>query len=87
METQGFRYDFTPAELKYMLFGKKTCPSCGGPMEKQKEYEIRPGSDFPTSRNPVFADNDKVRHFLYFFMCKDCGAKYPLSELAGGEKR
>ena len=82
MGTQGVAYDFTPRELKYILFGKKKCPACGGALEKGKDYEFRHGSDYTDKRGFFFADNEKVKHYTYYFVCKACGASYPLSELA-----
>lgn len=83
-ESDAFRYDFTMKELKYFLFSKKTCPKCGGIMEKKKDYEIIKGSNF--SQRSVIYHNSKVKHYLYRFTCKQCGAQYTLEELANRRK-
>lgn len=82
MDHQAFRYDFTAEELAYMLFKKKECPACGGRMEKVKEFETRAGSEFNSKRGTFLAKNEKVKYHTYYYACKTCGAKYPLSELA-----
>lgn len=76
----AFRYDFTMRELFYFLFSKKKCPKCGTIMEKKKDYEIVKGTNF--SQRSVVNQNSKVKHYLYRFTCKQCGAQYTLEELA-----
>ncbi len=82
MKHDAFKMEFTPDELLYLLFKKKICPRCGGRMEKVKEYETRLGSEFKSSHGFFFADTARVKYYIYYFTCQECGAKYPLSELA-----
>ena len=74
--------DFTPKELKTLLFAKKICPRCGGKLRRSKEYRTRRGWEFHERREPFLADNEKVKYYAYFFTCEGCGKKYSLSELA-----
>lgn len=87
MKHDAFEYEFTPKELAYFLFGKKKCPRCGGQMKKSKEYETITGADVNakhnySSRDYFPADSQKVKSYRYYFICKNCGARYSLSELA-----
>ena len=82
MKNTAFRYEFTARELRYILFFKKVCPRCGGKLEKRKEFEIKKGSDFVDQRGYYLPKNADVKHYLYFYDCQQCGARYPLRELA-----
>lgn len=83
MSHQAFRYEFSARELMYLLFRKKSCPECGGRMEKVKGYETKLGSDFHSSgRGMFFADNDRVKHYQYAYHCHQCGSQFTLQELA-----
>lgn len=76
----AFRYDFTFRELMYFLFHDKTCPKCGHPMEQMKTYETVNGSQFGS--HSVVHHDKQVKHYLYLYHCRECGARYTLSELA-----
>lgn len=79
----AFRYDFTPREFLFFLFGKKTCPECGGPMGRVKLREHVKGREFNTrSSAPFHADAD-VLHYRYEYRCGRCGRTYSLEQLAG----
>jgi len=82
MEHNAFRYDFTPKELLYFLFRKKCCPECGGKLIKSKGYETVAGETFNSKSDAFFVPNAKVKHFLYFFNCYQCGAEFTLNELS-----
>lgn len=82
MEHQAFRYDFTWRELRYFCFSKKICPRCNGKMNKRKGFETAEGAKFNSKADPFFASNAKVKHYIYFFICQDCGRQYTLAELA-----
>lgn len=85
MGNQAFRYDFTTKELRYFLFGSKKCPRCGGKLEKHKEFETKRGSDFVSRRGYFLPKNAEVKHYIYLYGCQQCGARFPLQELAGGK--
>ncbi len=82
MEHKGFQYDFTPSELRYLLFGKKRCPRCGGQLVKRKGFESVKGEQLNTGSDALFIPNAQVKHYLYFFTCQSCGREYTLEELA-----
>ena len=82
MEHNAFRYDFTTKELVYFLFKKKICPKCGSQMIKSKGYETVEGNVFNSKTEAFFAPNAKVKHYLYFFTCQQCGSEFTLNELA-----
>ncbi len=81
MEHQAFRYDFTIKELIYFLFKKKKCARCGGKLEKRKGYETVRGAIFNNRSDPFFVQNAKVKHYVYIFTCRQCGAQYLLKDL------
>lgn len=82
MVTEGFRYDFTPKELVYFLFKKKTCPQCHGIMKKSKRSESAQGETFNSSANAFFSPSAEVCHYYYMFTCPKCGYENTLKELA-----
>ena len=73
-------------ELFYLLFRKKSCPHCGGRMEKEKSFETRNGRDFNSTSDPFFVPNASVKHYLYSFRCLECGRSYPLKDLSEHRK-
>ena len=82
MKHQAVRYDFTMRELDYFLFGKKRCPKCGGKLEKNKVFETKRGTEFNSKRGTFLAQNIKVKHYLYIFICQQCNSQFALQELA-----
>ena len=75
-------YSFTPQEMRYLLFGKKVCPRCGGRLHRQKAHETvyrLPG----TSDEPERISRKKVKHNFYLYSCERCRAVFPLAQLAG----
>lgn len=82
MGHDAFRYDFTRKELFYFLFKKKNCPECGCEMKKYKGFETVEGLVFNNRTSAFFVPNAKVKHYLYFFHCPNCGLDYRLSDLA-----
>ena len=86
MKHDAFQYQFTPRELKYFLFSKKTCPRCGGRMDQSKGYETRTGAELNSHTNDFFVPNANVKKYMYFYTCQECGTRYSLKELAGGKE-
>ncbi len=82
MKKQSFRYEFKGSELSYLLFKKKRCPKCGGPMEKNRCQEMTDGSVFNTNSVPLYIKGRQVKQYYYVFVCKSCGSSYTLSELS-----
>lgn len=82
MRNQAFRYDFTGKELFYFLFGKKKCPKCGGKLMAHKGFEMADGSQFVSKRGYYLPKNAKVKHYFYFYDCRQCAAQFTLQELA-----
>lgn len=82
MGNDAFRYDFAGKKLKCFLFGKKICPKCNGKLLQSKGYETVDGSTFNSRTESFFIPNPKVKHYVYYFNCEDCGAEFTLSELA-----
>lgn len=87
MSASSFSIRLEPNELKYLLFGKKVCPECGGTLIKSRESEIRTGKELNDENNhsahgyfPM--DNEDVRCYTWYFTCSACGARFPLSKLA-----
>ena len=78
-----FRYDFTTNELIYFLFKKKVCPQCGKKLVRVKDFEMKSGSDFVSKRGYFLPHNAEVKHYLYRYICQQCGRSYELKELAG----
>lgn len=86
MEHDAFRYEFTGNELSYFLFKKKICPKCGGKMIKSKGYETIEGRLVNRKSDGFFVPNAKVKRYLYFFTCQECGSEYTLNELSNSKK-
>ena len=78
----SFRYDFTARELAYFLFRKKTCPHCGGRMEKEKCFDFVDGSEFTSDSVPLYIEGRQVKHYYYRYICHQCGADFLLTDLA-----
>ena len=51
-------------------------------MTKNKGYETVEGNVFNTKTEAFFDPNAKVKHYLYFFTCQQCGSEFTLNELA-----
>lgn len=81
-KAQGFKYDFTPAELKTLLLHSKKCPECAGELSKEKTCEMVRGEDVNSSSDPFFVQNIRVNHYGYIFRCQQCGKVFTLAELA-----
>ncbi|MCD8067722.1 MAG: hypothetical protein LUE87_02280 [Lachnospiraceae bacterium] len=81
-KAQGFRHDFTPSELKALLFHSKKCPECEGELSKEKNCEMVKGEDVNSSSAPFFVSNIRVNHYGYVFQCQKCGKVFTLMELA-----
>lgn len=79
----AFRYDFTPREFLFFLFGKKTCPACGGPMGRVKLREHVKGREFNTRSSAPFHAGADILHYRYEYRCGRCGRTYSLEQLAG----
>lgn len=84
-EPDAFSYRFTMREFFYFLFSKKKCPRCGGIMDKEKDYETVKGKNF--SKRSVVYHNQRVKHYIYRFSCKQCGAQYTLEELVNKDEK
>lgn len=78
----AFYYSFTPQEMRYLLFGKKACPRCGGRLHRQKAYETIYGR-LPGSDEPERISTRKVKHNFYLYSCERCRSAFTLAELAG----
>lgn len=77
----AFRYDFTPREFLFFLFGKKTCPACGGPMERMKLRETVKGREFNTRSSAPFHAGADVLRYRYAYRCGCCDRTYSLERL------
>ena len=85
MKTDGFNYSFAPRELFFLLFGRKTCPACGGRLTKHKTFDVRGGRELNRgSRDPFFVQNARIKDYRYAFWCADCGREFSFSELSKG---
>ena len=82
MKHDAISYDFTFKEFQYLLFEKKTCPKCNGNLIKRKDYETVRGSELNSKTEAFFVPSAKVKHYLYFFDCENCGSEFSLKELA-----
>ena len=82
----AFYYSFSPKELRYFLFGKKTCPRCGGKLQRHKEHETVYGW-LPGHDDVERIDSRKVKHHFYTYSCERCRAAFTLAELAGENRR
>lgn len=82
MKYDSFRYDFTPTEMAFLLFGNKHCPNCKHVMLRRKKFEHAKGSDFNTRSAAPFRQDADVKHYYYVYNCLNCGAEYKLSDLA-----
>lgn len=87
MKYQGFQYDFTLNELKYLFWGKKTCLDCGGGLKKVKRYETLTGAELNSTSDPIFAQNARIKHYIFYYICQSCGAEFSLEELAKKKER
>ncbi len=81
-KAQGFKYDFTPAELNALLFHSKKCPECAGELSKAKTCETVRGEDVNSSSDPFFVPSIRVNHYGYIFKCQKYGKVFTLTELA-----
>ena len=78
----AFCYSFTPRQLKYFLFGKKTCPRCGGALRRHKGYTTLHGTMPHSHDKPIRVDASRVKLYRYQYLCDACGAAFSLEELA-----
>lgn len=74
----------TMQDLKYLLFGKKICPECGGNLEKSKVCEIRKGRECGVKfvKNTILNDDMEFKYYKYVFTCEKCGSQFSLKDLA-----
>ena len=79
MKHYSFSYDFTFKVLQYLLFKKKICPKCNGKLIKRKGFETVRGSELNSNTEAFFVPSAKVKHYLYFFACEDCGSEFSLN--------
>ena len=61
----AFCYSFTPRQLKYFLFGKKTCPRCGGALRRHKGYTTLHGTMPHSHDKPIRVDTSRVKLYRY----------------------
>jgi len=78
----AFQYEFTGRELIYFLFKRKVCPRCGNKLSKTKDYETVDGYMLNNTQEAFFVPNAKVKRYHHLFVCQNCKAVYPISELA-----
>lgn len=78
----SFRYEFTPRELQYFLFGKKICPRCGGKMTQKKDFEYVSGRELNRKSDAFFFPGDQVKRYFYSYTCPKCRITFKLSELS-----
>lgn len=81
MAIKGVSYQLTMRELRYLLFGKKVCPECGGKLAKRKEAKVVEGREVNTRTDPLFASSAEVRKYYDVFKCPCCGTEYELKDL------
>ena len=81
LKHQGFQYDFSFAELIYIIFKQKECPKCGGKLIKRKHSETVLGAELNSKADPMFVPNAKIKHFKYTFLCLNCGREFNIDEL------
>ena len=85
MKTDGFNYSFAPRELLFLLFGRKTCPACGGRLTKHKMFDVKSGRELNRgSSDPFFVQNADIKDYEYAFRCVGCGMDFSLNELLKG---
>ena len=80
----AFSYSFTPKEFRYFLFCKEIFPSCGGKLQRQKQFFSTRGALPGTFRQEemYFINTEKVKYYYYTYACLRCGQVYPLRDLA-----
>ena len=73
---------FTPAELAYKLFRKKTCPVCRSKMkaniQKENQGVNPPGTFENANRAPI---NAQIYVHKQYYYCEKCNRNYSISEL------
>lgn len=78
----AFRYDFTPRELAYFLFGKHVCPCCNHKLSRTKSSRVVPGCEFNSRSAAPFHEHARVLYYTYSYSCPACNREFNLSELA-----
>lgn len=81
---ESHQMKFTPNELWYKLFKKKTCPICGNKMGafKIKSYK---GIGKAGTRGHMY--KAKIYQYKQYYKCNICDKLYPISELSSMEKK
>lgn len=82
MENKGFRYSFSFPELRFFLFGKKTCPKCGCKLIKKKNFEIKTNLFYEDSADSIFHPDSEVKQYSYSYYCEKCNFERTLSDFA-----
>lgn len=80
MKYQGFRYDFSPKELKVFLFGRR-CPDCDSKLKRNKTFEMKKGRDFDSKYDYFPADNATIKYYTFQYECPNCKRVYSIKEL------
>jgi uncharacterized protein YbaR (Trm112 family) len=89
MVKPGERYEvkYTPKELKYKLFGKKSCPLCKGRMALSREKEFSGKSrGMSMSRGRSLGKETDVYQVTEYYCCEQCGKRFTIAELVEKEQ-
>lgn len=81
----AFCYNLSPRELRYLVFGKKACPRCGGKLARRKGHTTLRDHMPHEKDEPRRINARKVKLYHFTYVCPRCGAEFPLSRLAKGE--
>jgi len=80
MRAKGFQYAFTAKELAYFLFSRRSCPDCGGRMDRRRAFSTETSNDL-FDIDGLFASSAEVKAYYYVYACPSCHRRYTLSEL------
>ena len=81
MKNKAVRYEFTPEEMRFFIFGKKICPKCSGKLTQHKGFDVENRSGrFGASRTAWASMETKIHRYTY--SCNVCAATFTLAELA-----
>lgn len=83
MKATGFSLQIPLHDMRYVLFGKKTCPFCGRKLIRHMEKEHVKGSQIERSRQDdmFFGDNQTVAKYTYMYECTGCCQVFSISDL------
>ena len=81
MKYTGASYQLSIKELAYVLFGKKSCPVCGGKLIKNNACVTKKGKEINNGYDASFRSSANVKSVVVRYTCQNCNKTYPIDQL------